>query len=203
MVQLLMKKPMTMKAKVMMKPGWLWFSAMTMTVMVMVMTTIMMKIMIKLTNLAGCSSQLLWSWSLVMVMKNIMMKINLTNLAGCSSLPTPGSWLVHTEQFLERLNTTCLAISTIFYASILLRVKLCTRIGPAATADKVWQFPQTYFDKYSFCWVLDLLILPVLESVDEGVDCGRHPGEHAGDIFVIIFGINSSVELIWSKVSVK
>ena len=91
MVQLLMKKPMTMKVMVMMKPGWLKFSAITMTVMVMVMTTIMVKIMIKLTNLAGCSSQLLWSWSLVMVMKNIMMKINLTNLAGCSSLPTPGS----------------------------------------------------------------------------------------------------------------
>ena len=84
-----MKKTTKIKAMVMMKPGWLWFSAMTMTVMVM--TTIMMKIMIKLTNLAGCSSQLLWSWSLVMVMKNIMMKINLTNLAGCSSLPTPGS----------------------------------------------------------------------------------------------------------------
>ena len=169
------------------------------------MTTIMMKIMIMLSNLAGCSSLPLWSWSLVMVMTTIMMKImiKLTNLAGCSSLPTPGSWLVHTEQFLERLNTTCLAISTNFYASILLRVKLCTRIGPAATADNVWQFPQTYFDKYSFCWVLDLLILPVLESVDEGVDCGRHPGEHAGDTFVMIFEINSSVELIWLKVSVK
>ena len=140
---------------------------------------------------------------MVLVMTTIMMKIILTNLAGCSSLPTPGSWLVHTEQLLERLNTTCLAISTNFYASILLRVKLCTRIGPAATADKVWQFPQTYFDKYSFCWVLDLLILPVLESVDEGVDCGRHPSEHAGDKFVMIFGINNSVELIWAKVSVK
>ena len=56
MVQLLMKKPMTMKVMVMMKPGWLWFSAMTMMVMVMVMTTIMMKIIIKLTNLAGCGS---------------------------------------------------------------------------------------------------------------------------------------------------
>ena len=119
---------------------------------------------------------------MVLVMTTIMMKIILTNLAGCSSLPTPGSWLVHTEQFLERLNTTCLAISTNFYASILFRVKFCTRIGPAATADNVWQFPQTYFDKYSFCWVLDLLILPVLESVDEGVDCGRHPGEHAGNL---------------------
>ena len=75
-------------------------------------------------------------------------------------------------------------------------MKFCTRIGLAATADNVLQFPQTYFDKYSFCLVLYLLILPVLESVDEGVGCGRHPGEHAGDIFVIIFGINSSVELI-------
>ena len=56
MVQMLMKKTTKIKAMVMMKPGWLWFSAMTMTVMVMVMTTIMMKIMIKLTNLAGCSS---------------------------------------------------------------------------------------------------------------------------------------------------
>ena len=27
----------------------------------------------------------------------------------------------------------------------------------------------------------DLLILPILESVDEGVDCGGHPGEDAGD----------------------